>query len=175
MDTGSGRTSAELRQPIYQRPNSTSYQPGGAQAFRGGHRSFVPGHGSQPMMRPGSTNTGASQLYPQMVPTMMTPQSPPVHNQAPQPVMMQSYGHPMPVSPNPMGEAQDMSGQNMMRMQHNQSPYYQQMPAAPQPGYPGSGMASPGMMQPNNTMYHPSMGTQYRPVPRKGVPPQNED
>jgi len=171
----SGRTSADIGQPMFPRPNSTSYQPHGGQMYGRGQRPFVPGQGSQPMMRPGSTNTSSMHMNHNMVPHMMNAQSPPMHHASSQPVMM-PYMHQMPVSPTPMsGYPSDPNGDQMMRMNSNQSPYYPQMAHASQPGYHPSGMMSPGMMQPpQNNMYYPSMGTQYRPVPRKGVP-QRED
>ncbi len=147
---GSGRASADLGQPMFPRPNSTSYQPPGAQAYRGHPRPFIPGQGSsQPMMRPGSTNAGAAQMHPSMAPQMMTAQSPPVHH--PQPMMMHPHMYQVPVSPTPMGAGGDPNDPNaphMMRMASNQSPYYPQMAHGPQPGFHAPGMQSPGMMQP---------------------------
>lgn len=147
MNLGNGKASAEMAQPMYNHPGAPTYQSNGGQIYRGGHRSFVPNQASQPLIRPSSTNTGVHQMHPGMVPGMMTHGSPPVPHMNNQPAMM-SYPPQMVVSPNPMLDPNNSNNPQMMRMGHNQSPYYHQMPQNQPPQYHNSGMASPGMNQP---------------------------
>eukprot|EP00343_Euplotes_focardii_P012018 CAMPEP_0205833994 /NCGR_PEP_ID=MMETSP0206-20130828/50441_1 /ASSEMBLY_ACC=CAM_ASM_000279 /TAXON_ID=36767 /ORGANISM="Euplotes focardii, Strain TN1" /LENGTH=239 /DNA_ID=CAMNT_0053140807 /DNA_START=1041 /DNA_END=1760 /DNA_ORIENTATION=- len=195
MDNNGGRASAEIRQTMFPRPNSTNFQPPGQQVFKGApQRTFIPNQGpSQPGIRPGSTNPTS---IPQMLPTGMTggplgPASPPLQHTSSTPMMMQydetkftqlymppnMHHQPMPMSHSPMV---DHEMNHMMRGNHNQSPYHPQM-AQPQPSYYPQmahgqhpqyhtpGMASPGMMhQPMPQQMHQQMPQQMsQPMPQQ--------
>lgn len=165
----SGRNSTEIRQPMFTRPNSTSYQYNNPQMYRGTTRTFVPSQTHQPFSRPGSSQPHINApLYSGMGGHAMPAQSPPIQHSS-QPVMSQ-YIHPIPMSQSPMNDPSGGSGHHMMRMSHNQSPYYPMM-GAQQPQYHGSGMTSPGII-PGHGMYMPSSmsGTHnYRPAPNRNM------
>jgi hypothetical protein len=168
-----GRASAEIRQPMFSRPNSTSYHSNN-QMYRGTPRTFVPSQTHQPFPRPGSSQPYIPPMHSNIMGNpIMQAQSPPIQHASNQPVMMQQYINPIPMSQSPMNDPNDARVQQMMRMGHNQSPYDQPMPAQ-QPQYP-SGMTSPGMMQNPNMYMHSNMNA-YRPVPQRNInQPGTED
>lgn len=171
MNRGSGRNSTELRQQMFSRPNSTSYQYNNPQVYRGNQRTFIPNQAQQPFSRPGSSQPHIQPLSNSMGGHHMPAQSPPIQHTSSQPVMMQ-YINPIPMSQSPMNDPNDSRTQGMMRMNHNQSPYYPMMHGQNQ--YHPSGMTSPGMMQ-SHGMYmpNPMSGHNYRPPqPRNS---NNED
>lgn len=148
----SGRNSTDLRQqPMFSRPNSTSYQYNNPQMYSGGQRTFVPSQGHQPFSRPGSSQPHIAPLHANMSSHPMPTASPPIQHGS-QPGMMQ-YINPIRMSPSPMNDPNENSN-HMMRMSHNQSPYYPMM-SGQQNQYHGPGMASPGLMS-GQGMYMPS-------------------
>ena len=154
MKNVSGRSSAEIRQPMFSRPNSTSYQMNN-QPMYNNQRSYMPNHGmSQPFPRPGSSQNHVPMHANGMSSAAIPSPSPPIQHHTSQPMMM---------SPSPMYEHGEKG--HMPRMAQNQSPYYPMMHGQANQYHP-SGMTSPGMM-PNQ--YHPSGMTSPGMMPNHGM------
>lgn len=173
MVNASGRSSTGLKQPVYSRPNSTTNYPYNNQMYNRGARPFVPQATNQQLTsfsRPGSSQAHMAPLSSGMGGHKMPAGSPPPMHQPSQPVMMQ-YINPIP-----------MAQSSMMRMSHNQSPYYPSMMGQPSQYHPAgmmptvSEMPSSGMM-PSHGMYMAPMGAAqgYRIAQPRAINPTLQD
>jgi CCR4-NOT transcription complex subunit 9 len=108
MMSGNGRNSTELRQPMFTRPNSTSYQYSNPQMYRGTQRTFIPNQSHIQFPRPGSSQSHINPLSSGMSPHPNMPSpSPPIQHSY-QPMMMPHYAiNPIPMSQLPMNDPND--------------------------------------------------------------------
>lgn len=173
MVNASGRSSTGInKQPVYSRPNSTTNYSYNNQMYNRGARPFVPQVTTQshPFSRPGSSQAHMAPLSSSMANHVIQAGSPPPMHQPSQPVMMQ-YINPIPMTQAPM-----------MRMSHNQSPYYPSMMSQPAQYHPASmmptvsEMPTSGMMA-SHGMYMAPMGAAqgYRIAQPRAINPTLQD